>query len=322
MVPSILVIGGAGYIGSHICKLFAQNGYCPIVYDTFATGHRSFAKFGPYVEANVLDKEKLQKALHTYAPLAVIHLAAYSNIRQSLLEKELYYQNNLQGTQTLLEALKTNPVPYLLFSSSASVYGMGSTLPLTEESKTSAYSPYAETKLLSEELIKDFCSQHATCYGILRYFNVAGADPEKEIGEAHTPETHLIPLLIQVLKKEKTAFPLLTTSHPTADGTAQRDFIHVSDLARAHIDVLQWMQTYKQNITLNLGSGKGHTLLEVIERLEKKVGCPITIEKKHPVEEPASLVADITKASSLLGWRPIHSDLDNILETALCWHLQ
>lgn len=322
MLPNVLVIGGAGYIGSHICKALAYNGYTPIVYDAFTTGHRCFVRFGPHVEGNLLNLAELTKALHTYTPLAVIHLAAYSNIRQSLLEKELYYQNNLQGTKTLLEALKAHPVPHLLFSSSASVYGMGSNMPIKEDAPTSASNPYAETKLFSEKLIEDFCAKHPTFYGNLRYFNVAGADPEKEIGEAHTPETHLIPLLIQVVKKERSFFPLLSSSHPTIDGTAQRDFVHVSDLAKAHIDVLEWMQTYKQNITLNLGSGKGHTLLEIIKRLENKVGSRIAIEPKTPIEEPPSLVADITKASSLLGWNPTHSDLDTILETALSWHVQ
>lgn len=317
----VLVTGGAGYIGSHVCKALAAHDYIPITYDSLIIGHKSSVKWGPLIEGDILDKELLTKTLKTFAPIAVFHLASYSNTRQSILEANSYYQNNLIGTASLLECLANHPPSYFLFSSSAAVYGLGSDIPLNENSPLQPTHPYGHTKLLSEYMIDGFCKQKNILYANLRYFNAAGADPDKEIGESHDPETHLIPLLIQVLKKEKEHFPLLNTKHPTTDGTAKRDFIHVSDLAEGHIQALTWMEKYKKNITLNLGSGTGHTILEIIQRLQDITKTNIPISMQAPIEEPPSLVADIRTATSLLTWAPKLSNLNTILETALNWHL-
>ncbi|MES2198858.1 MAG: UDP-glucose 4-epimerase GalE [Chlamydiota bacterium] len=321
MKGHVLVIGGAGYIGSHVCKALAAHGYIPITYDSLVIGHRLSVKWGPFIKGDILDKALLINTLKTFTPIAVFHLASYSNTRQSVLEAPSYYQNNLLGTASVLEALAESPPSYFLFSSSASVYGMGSSTPIKEDSPLHPTHPYGHTKLLSEYMVEGFCKQKTIQYANLRYFNVAGADPDKEIGETHDPETHLIPLLIQVLKKEKDCFPLLNNKHPTQDGTAQRDFIHVSDLAEAHIHALEWMDTYKKNITLNLGSGTGHTILEILQRLENLTGQKIPIALQPRIEEPPSLIADITKATELLNWIPKRSNLDTIIETALNWHL-
>lgn len=321
MKGHVLVIGGAGYIGSHVCKALAAHDYIPITYDSLVIGHRQSVKWGPFVKGDILDKALLVNTLKTFLPLAVFHLASYSNTRQSVLEAPSYYQNNLLGTASVLEALTEYPPAYFLFSSSASVYGMGSSDPIKEDSPLHPTHPYGHTKLLSEYMVEGFCKQNNIHFANLRYFNAAGADPDKEIGETHDPETHLIPLLIQVIKKEKEYFPLLNSKHPTQDGTAKRDFIHVSDLAEGHIHALSWMDKYKKNITLNLGSGTGFTILEIIQRLESLTDKKIPISMQPSIEEPPSLIADTAKMTSLLNWIPKRSNLDTIIETALNWHL-
>lgn len=321
MKENILVTGGAGYIGSHVCKALAASGYTPITYDSLTIGKRSSVKWGPLIQGDILDKVLFTRTLKEFSPLAVFHLASFSNTRQSVLEANSYYENNLLGTASILECLAKHPPHYLLFSSSAAVYGMGSNQPLEESAPLHPTHPYGHTKLLSEYMIEGFCKQNGIHFANLRYFNAAGADPDKEIGEAHDPETHLIPLLIQVVKKEKSYFPLLNSKHPTPDGTARRDFIHVSDLAEGHIQALAWMEKYKKNITLNLGSGTGYTILEIIKRLESLTNTKIPLSSESATAEPASLIANIKAATTSLHFNPKLSSLDTILETALNWHL-
>ncbi len=322
MGKNVLVTGGAGYIGSHLCKALALEGYTPITYDSLETGNLSSILFGPFVQGNVLDLPLLLSTLKTFQPIAVFHLASYTNARAPIEESQNYYRNNLIGTATLLEALKISPCPYLLFSSSASIYGNNSndSLKIKENSPLEGTSPYARTKLSSEKLIADFCKQNKTYYANLRYFNVAGADLDNEIGELHTPETHLIPLLIQVLQGKKKEFFLFANQHNTHDGTAKRDFIHVADLAQGHIDALHFLEKNKTSITLNLGSETGHTILDIITKLQEKTAKKIQIIKAHQIEEPASLIADTTLAKNLINWNPRNSSLDTILDTALRWH--
>ncbi len=321
MKGHVLVTGGAGYIGSHVCKALANADYVPVAYDSLVLGHENAVKWGPLIRGNILDKPLLIQTLKTFSPVAVFHLASYSNARESCLTPESYYQNNLVGTASVLECLTKCLPNYLIFSSSASVYGKGSSDALTENSPLLPTQTYGHTKLLSEYMIEGFCKQNNICYAALRYFNAAGADLDGETGERHDPETHLIPLLIRVLNKEKEFFPLLNCSHPTRDGTALRDFIHVSDLAEGHILALEYMKKYGSNITLNLGSGTGHTVLEILTALEKRTQRKIPVHLLPPAEEPPSLVANISEATSLLNWHPKYSDLDTILDTALRWHL-
>lgn len=320
MKAAILITGGAGYIGSHLCKALAKDGYTPIVYDSFKTGHRSFVRWGPYVEGDMLDVAKLSSTIREFSPLAIFHLAADSHVRSSLTNPLLYYKNNLGGVLSLLEALTIAPVPYLVFSSSAAVYGAGSCALIKEDAPLKPINPYGQTKLMAEQMIADFCATKEIRYANLRYFNAAGADLEKEIGESHSPESHVIPLLIEVLQRKRECFVLFGKHHPTRDGTACRDFIHVTDLAEGHLAALRWMQVTQENITLNLGSGKGYTILEIIEALERKVSKKIKVVESIPLEEPATLIADSSLAQDLLQWTPVHSSLDQILETALRWH--
>ncbi len=321
MEQCVLVTGGAGYIGSHLCKTLALHGYTPIVYDSFKTGHRSFVLWGPSIEGDVLDTSLLTATLKQFNPCAVFHLAADSHVRASILDPLVYYKNNLGGTLSLLQAMSFYPIPHLIFSSSASVYGNGDLQPLLETAPLNPTHPYGRTKLVAEQMIADFCKTKKIHYAILRYFNAAGADLEGKIGEMHNPETHLIPLLIQVLQGKKEAFQLFGKKHPTHDGTAKRDFVHVSDLAEGHVAALQWLQKFEGNLTLNFGSGKGHTILDVASLLEAKTNRKIPIIESHSLDEPTSLIAEITLAKEFLSWSPKLSSLDNILETALRWHL-
>lgn len=321
MNKTVLVTGGAGYIGSHLCKALAAAGYEPVTYDSLELGHKAFVRFGPLVQGNILDKSLLISTIKQFQPVSVFHLAAYTNARCLQEEIPSYYENNFIGTQTVLEALQECPPSSFIFSSSASVYGFGGKDPISESSPTKPLSHYGKTKLACENLISTSCEKLGIAHGILRYFNVAGADRSGEIGENHNPETHLIPFLIQVLQQEKEHFPLLVDDHPTHDGSAKRDFIHVSDLAQAHVDTLQWLEKHKKPLTLNLGSGLGHTILDVVAHLEKIMQKKIKVQKASPIQEPACLVADISRAKSLLGWEPKHSDLSTILTSALNWHL-
>ncbi len=319
MAIPVLVSGGAGYIGSHLCKALAAKGYLPIAYDSLQSGHKWAVKWGPLVEGCLLDAPLLTSTLKKFEPVAVFHLASLSNPRQSHLEALSYYKNNLIGTYTLLEAIAECHIPYFLFSSSASVYGKKEKSLLAETDFLAPLHPYGRTKLAAEMMIADFCKAHSICYANLRYFNAAGADPDGELGETHNPETHLIPLLIQVLKGKKENFSLLGQHHPTHDGTAERDYIHVSDLADAHINALEWLKQEKKDITLNLGSGVGHTILDIISRMEAYSGKKTRIIAGPQVEEASSLVADVSLAKSLLNWNPMRSNLDLLIETAWRW---
>src|SRR3990167_383678 len=223
MSPYVLVVGGAGYIGSHLCKALAKNGYLPVVYDSLKTGHRSFVRFGPFVQGDLLDKALLVRTLKKYSPIAVFHLASDSNTREPASKAFSYYQNNLVGTFSLLEALLQHQVPYFIFSSSASIYGKGLANQIPETAKLDPINVYGRTKLSAEFMIKDFCEGQNMHYAYLRYFNAAGADLDGELGESHDPETHLIPLLIQVLQGKKEFFSILGKPHKTKDGTARRD---------------------------------------------------------------------------------------------------
>jgi len=315
---NVLVTGGAGYIGSHLCKALYEQGYTPIVYDSLKTGHANFVKWGPLIVGDILDEECFLSACTTYTPFAIFHLAADSYTRESPHKASSYYETNVQGTLSILNVLKQIPPAYLIFASSAAVYGSVYDHPIQETRPTLPTSLYGRTKLSCEHAIQDLCP----CpYAILRYFNVAGADSDSMIGERHLPETHLIPLLIHVWQKKIPYLSLLGIPHATHDTTAIRDFIHVTDLAKAHLLVLQYLLKHHHSLIMNLGSGIGHTLLEVLHALEAKVKTPISYQRTQTVQEPAVLIGDISKAKQLLSFTPNYS-LDDILETALHWHIK
>jgi UDP-arabinose 4-epimerase len=316
---NILVVGGAGYIGSHVCKALKESGFNPIVYDNLSNGHEWAVKWGPLVQGDLSDPQALDGVFTAYQPKGVIHLASYIDVKESMANPDKYYQNNVEGTRHLLEAMVRHGVDQIVFSSTAAVYGHPKQVPIPEDHPCEPINVYGKTKLLAEEMLSDFFKSHQLRSVSLRYFNAAGADESAEIGEAHSPETHLIPVAIFAALGKK-PFKVFGTDHPTPDGTPIRDFIHVSDLAQAHVLALQWLQKGGTKISLNLGSGKGYSVQEVISAIEQKIGpVPHEISARNPYDPPA-LVADISLAKKTLNWTPRKSDLATIISSAVEWH--
>lgn len=310
-----LVVGGAGYIGSHTCKALHKQGYTPVVYDNLQNGHAWAAKFGPCVVGDLLDEALLDQTFKKYQPAAVFHLASSIDCRASMHQPEHYYQNNVVGSLALLKAMLKNNVKNLVFSSTAAVYGLPQTNTLQESHPCAPINVYGNTKWMVEEMIHDFERAHGFKSVILRYFNAAGADPEGELGEAHNPETHLIPLALNVALGKQEKLQVF------GDGTAIRDYIHVTDLADAHVKAAEWLLAGKEPMTFNLGTGKGYSLLEVLAMVEK-ISCKQVHKAKQPAMqgEPPRLVADSTLAQTLLHWKPVLSELETIVSTAYRWH--
>lgn len=316
-MKTVLVVGGAGYIGSHVCKALSKAGFSPVTFDNLENGHRWAVRWGPLVEGDLHDGEALDQAFVHYQPVGVIHLASYINVRESAENPEKYFRNNVTGTQKLLESIqKYSRVP-LVFSSTAAVYGSPQTSPIAEDHPLIPINVYGETKLFAEQLL----DRSEIRYIALRYFNAAGADLEGEIGEAHDPETHLIPRAILSALGKTESFKIFGTDHPTPDGTALRDYIHVADLATAHVLALEWLLKGGAKAVLNLGSGKGHSVKEVVSMIAQKIKKEVPLEiAPRNLAEPPELIADITQAKKLLNWSPTHSDLETIIATALKWH--
>lgn len=319
---SVVVTGGAGYIGSHVCKALKEAGFIPVVFDNFKQGHSWAVQWGPSFEGELCSPADLEACFDYYLPVGIIHLASHINVRESVLNPGKYYYNNVLGTLTLLEVMRKKNVKNIVFSSSAAVYGIPAYNFVPEESPLHPINPYGHTKAMGEQLLADFASLGIHSIS-LRYFNAAGADPAGEIGEAHDPETHLIPSLFLTLLEEKEELSIYGTDHPTPDGTAIRDYIHVSDLAEAHVKSLQKLLTTPETLVLNLGTGRGHSIYELMRAAEKITGkkVPFRIEQKK-LSDPPILVANAQKAYKTLNWRPHLSDLVTILETAWRWHSQ
>jgi len=320
MVP-ILVTGGAGYIGSHVCKELAKNGFLPIAYDNLSTGHAYAVKWGPLIEADLNDRTKLDQTLQNYQPKAVLHFAANAIAFESMVNPAKYYRNNITSTLSLLESMIKARINLLIFSSTCATYGHPHFIPITEEHPQLPISPYGRTKLMIEQMLDDF----EMAYGIrsvkLRYFNVAGADIETQIGEDHDPETHLIPSCIQSALKVRDEIIVYGTDFPTTDGSAVRDYIHVQDLAEAHVASLQYLLSTPKSLALNLGTGKGYSALEILNAIQRYCGKTISVrlEQRRP-GEPAFLVASAQKAKDILGWTPKVSDLGVLIDSAWKWH--
>jgi UDP-glucose-4-epimerase GalE len=310
-LSTILVTGGAGYIGSHTCKALAKAGYIPITYDNLSTGHASAVKWGPLVQGDIADVETLGAALKKYKPIAVFHFAASALVIESIQNPAKYYQNNVIGTLRLLETLRAHAIKYIIFSSTCATYGIAKSTPMSEDHPQVPITPYGRTKWIAEQLINDsnLNSIH------LRYFNAAGADLDGEIGETHTPETHLIPSVIQTALKLRDELVIY------GDGSARRDYIHVDDLASAHILALQHLLKSNCSDVFNLGSGRGLSVREIIDAVQTFTGAkiPVRIEQKRE-GEPDILLADSQKAKRVLGWNPQHSDLETIITSAYNWH--
>ncbi len=317
---SILVTGGAGYIGSHTCKALAQAGFTPIVLDNFSTGHRWAVRWGDLITGDLADQELLVNVLKKYDVQAVVHFAASIEAGESMRRPEKYFRNNLVNTLNLLEAMVQTRVQTLVFSSTCAIYGNPQWLPLTENHPQMPVNPYGETKRAMEQALHWFSQAYGLQYAALRYFNAAGADLDGELGECHDPETHLIPrVLFSLLGGERVQ--IFGTDYDTPDGTAVRDFIHVTDLAYAHVQALHRVQKTSKNLAVNLGTGRGYSVREVIASVERVTGQPVPLTTApRRLGDAPMLVADVTFAQQVLDWHPQHSDLDTIIQTAWKWH--
>jgi UDP-arabinose 4-epimerase len=321
MPQTVLVTGGAGYIGSHACKALARAGHRPVVYDNLSRGHREAVRWGPLVEGDLADRTRLVAAIRRHGASAVMHFAAFAYVGESVGDPALYYRNNLGGSLSLLEAMREAGIGRIVFSSTCATYGIPETMPIAETAPQLPVNPYGETKLAIERALH----WYGAAYGIrsvsLRYFNAAGADPEGEIGEEHEPETHLIPLVIAAALGRRPHVEVYGTDYPTHDGTAIRDYIHVQDLAEAHVLALGHLAAGGAAAALNLGTGRGHSVREVIAAVERH-GNRAVPRRDAPrrAGDPPELVADARRAAALLGWRPHLSDLDTIVATAIAWH--
>jgi UDP-arabinose 4-epimerase len=317
-MESVLVTGGAGYIGSHACKQLARHGFRPVAYDNLSLGHRWAVRWGPLVEGELADRERLEAACREHGVVAVMHFAALASVGESVAHPERYFRNNVAGTLSLLEAMLAAGVRCQVFSSTAATFGIPEAPLITEDHPQRPINPYGASKLMVERMLQDFAVAHGLRSVALRYFNAAGADPEGETGEVHEPETHLVPLALEaaVGRRQLTVFG---TDYPTPDGTAIRDYIHVEDLAEAHLRALEGAAPGEHRI-FNLGHGSGISVRQVIETAREVTGVDIPVhEAPRRPGDPPELVAACEKICAELGWAP-HKDLEAIVEDAWTWH--
>jgi UDP-arabinose 4-epimerase len=315
---NVLVTGGAGFIGSHACRALHAVGYRPVVYDDLSTGHADAVRWGPLEVGDVRDGERLQGVLRRHAPAAIMHFAASAYVGESVLDPKKYYSNNVRGMQVLLESAVAASIRTIILSSSCATYGVPEQLPINETSPQKPINPYGRTKLVCEMMLEDFSRAYDVRYGILRYFNACGADPNGELQERHDPETHLIPRVLMAACGVIETVDVFGTDYPTPDGTCVRDYIHVTDLAAGHLSALSHLLSGGRNLTLNLGVGRGYSVREIIDTAEKIVGkrVPVTLSPRRP-GDPPELVADPGSARAQLGFMANNSDLESILKSAL-----
>jgi UDP-arabinose 4-epimerase len=321
MSASVLVTGGAGYIGSHACKALARAGFRPIAYDNLVYGHRDAVRWGPLVDGDIADGPRLRAVMSAERVVAVMHFAAFAYVGESMSDPARYFRNNLVGTMALLDAMRDVGVDRMVFSSTCATYGIPNQVPISESTPQQPVNPYGESKLMVERVLDWYDQAYETKSVSLRYFNAAGADLDGEIGEEHDPETHLIPLTIKAALGQEPALRIFGTDYPTPDGTAIRDFIHVDDLADAHVRALRHLLFGGASLKLNLGTGRGHTVREVVRAVERATGRPVpVIEAPRRAGDPPALVADAAQARLKLDWVPTRSDLDTIVGSAVRWH--
>ncbi|WP_461832233.1 UDP-glucose 4-epimerase GalE [Aquifex sp.] len=316
----VLVTGGAGYIGSHTVKLLGERGYEVLTYDNLSTGHRWAVLHGKLVKADLSDKDTLRKVFEEFKPDAVIHFAASIIVPESKRMPLKYYKNNVANTLNLLEVMEEYNVDKFIFSSSAAVYGIPEEIPVSEDAPLNPINPYGETKVAVERILRDLSNSRDFRYVSLRYFNAAGADLEGRIGEAHNPETHLIPSALKSILNSDFTFKLYGSDYPTPDGTCIRDFIHVIDLAEAHILALEYLFEGGESDIFNCGYGHGYSVMEVIEAIKKVTERDFkVVEAPRREGDPPVLVAKVDKIKRILGWKPKYDDLELIIKTAWNW---
>ncbi len=316
----ILIVGGAGYIGSHVNKWLNKIGYETLILDNLSYGHREFVKWGKFIEGDLQDTKLIQYILSKYPIQAVMHFAAFTNVGESVIHPQKYYHNNVKNTMDLLDNMIKLGVNNFIFSSTCAVYGNPERLPLKENHPLNPINPYGRSKLMVEHILKDYSQAYDLNYISLRYFNAAGADPQREIGELHQPETHLIPLVLEAAESKREAVHIFGTDYPTRDGTCIRDYIHVCDLAEAHAQALQYLEDKEKSQIFNLGNGNGFSVREVINTAQDVTRRDIkTIEAEPRPGDPAVLIGSSRKAKKYLKWNPKWKDLHEIIEKAWKW---
>lgn len=317
----ILVVGGAGYIGSHIHKMLYKKGYETVVFDNLVYGHQEAVRWGILEIGDLADTERLDQIFHKYDIDAVFHFAAYAYVGESVADPSKYYNNNVSNTLHLLDTMLRHHVKTIVFSSTCATYGVPDTMPVTEEMEQKPINPYGASKLMIERILSDYHKAYGLHYCCLRYFNAAGADPEGEIGESHDPETHLIPLVLDTAAGKRGAVTVFGTDYPTKDGSCVRDYIHVTDLADAHLRAMEYLQSGGESTCMNLGNCKGNSVFEVIKAAKEITGreIPVILDKRR-TGDPPTLVGSAKRAETLLGWTPQYGDIRVILEHAWKWH--
>lgn len=317
---TILAVGGAGYIGSHTCLLLAEHGYRPVVYDNLSNGHEEFAQWGPLERGDIRDRHRLDAVLGRHKPAAILHFAALIEVGQSVRDPMAFYENNVMGSLTLLSAAHAAGVDAVVFSSTCATYGIPNRLPIDETHPQDPINPYGRTKWIVEQALADYDQAHGLRSVILRYFNAAGADPEGRIGEWHSPETHAVPLAIEAALGRTGGFKIFGDDYETRDGTCVRDYVHVMDLADAHVRAVRHLIDGGASTALNLGTGTGTTVKELLSAIETASGraFPVATDARRDGDSP-TLVADNAKAREVLGWQPTRT-LDDIVGTAWNWH--
>lgn len=317
----VLVTGGAGYIGSHACKALARAGYTPVTYDNLVSGNRWAVRWGPLEVGDILDASRLNEACIVHRPRAIMHFAASALVSESMVKPSFYYRNNVVGALNLLDSARSHDIGTFVFSSTCATYGIPDDVPICEDAPQRPINPYGASKLMVERMLADHEMAYNVRFATLRYFNAAGADPDGEIGECRAVETHLIPLAIDAALGRRPPVCVMGNDYPTADGTALRDYVHVADLAEAHVAALQLLLAGHNSITCNLGTGVGHSVHQVISAIESVSGheVPYTLGPRREGDPPA-LVADPQRAASVLKISMLRSHITRIIEDAWSWH--
>lgn len=320
-MKTILVTGGAGYIGSHACKALAQAGYLPVTYDNLITGWQDAVQFGPFEQGDLLDRDRLDEVFAKHNPDAVMHFAALSQVGDAMRQPGLYWSNNVTGSLTLIEAAVAAGCLDFVFSSTCATYGEHDNVVLDESTAQYPLNAYGASKRAIEDILKDFEAAHGLRHVIFRYFNVAGADPEGDVGEFHRPETHLIPLMLDAIDGKREGLTVFGTDYDTPDGTCIRDYVHVCDLVDAHILGLGWLEQGKDSRVFNLGTGSGFSVLEVIEQSKSVTNRPVpyTVGPRR-AGDCTKLVSGSGRAENELGWKPKRSTLETMIADAWRWH--
>lgn len=320
-MKNVLVTGGAGYIGSHACKALRAAGYTPVTFDNLETGWRSAVKFGPFVQGDLMDPASIAAVFTDYKPVAVMHFAALSQVGESMNDPARYWRNNLVGSLNLIEAAVAAGCLNFVFSSTCATYGDQDNVVLDENSAQYPMNTYGASKRAIEDVLVAFQNAYGLRHVIFRYFNVAGADPEAEVGELHQPETHLIPLMLDAISGKRAALTVFGTDYDTPDGTCIRDYVHVCDLVDAHVLGLKWLQDGKKSRVFNLGTGSGFSVREVIDQSRLVTNRPVPyVDGDRRLGDCTKLVSGSVRAEVELGWKPTRSTLDMMITDAWRWH--